>query len=127
MAFNQLKKWVGTQLWSTFMTEYNENVDELNLVIAGVNENKAQLENLVASEGTLDVNSPEWRNVEGGGFYYFGGSAVDRGYPANYGFLLHIRLPGGVVILQVYIASAGRLWTRMINASSILEFVRVGK
>ena len=34
MAFNQLKKWVGTQLWSTFMTEYNENIDELNRVIA---------------------------------------------------------------------------------------------
>lgn len=38
MAFNQLKKWVGTQLWSTFMTEYNENIDELNRVIDGVNE-----------------------------------------------------------------------------------------
>lgn len=33
MAFNQLKKWVGTQLWSTFMTEYNENVDATNAAI----------------------------------------------------------------------------------------------
>ena len=38
MAFNQLKKWVGTQLWSTFMTEYNENIDELNRVISDVDE-----------------------------------------------------------------------------------------
>lgn len=43
MAFNQLKKWVGTQLWSTFMTEYNENVDELNRVIDGVNGNEANI------------------------------------------------------------------------------------
>lgn len=43
MAFNQLKKWVGTQLWSTFMTEYNENVDELNRVIDGVNTHMAEM------------------------------------------------------------------------------------
>ena len=43
MAFNQLKKWVGTQLWSTFMTEYNENIDELNRVIEGVNGNEANI------------------------------------------------------------------------------------
>ena len=39
MAFNQLKKWVGTQLWSTFMTDYNENIDELNRVIAELETN----------------------------------------------------------------------------------------
>lgn len=46
MAFNQLKKWVGTQLWSTFMTEYNENVDELNRVIAELEANISLLKGL---------------------------------------------------------------------------------
>lgn len=33
MALNKLKKWVGTQLWSTYMTEYNDNVDATNAAI----------------------------------------------------------------------------------------------
>ena len=83
------------------------------------------LENLVGSSGTLNCMDAEWRNVEGVGFYYFGNGSIGRGYPANYGYVLHISRPGSAVILQVYIASAGRLWTRMINANEIHNFSAV--
>lgn len=44
MAFNALKKWIGTQLWSTFMQEYNSNVDELNRVIPEIETNISLLQ-----------------------------------------------------------------------------------
>ena len=52
MALNQLKKWVGTQLWSTFMTEYNENVDATNAAIDLAEQNAA---NISLFDGTTIV------------------------------------------------------------------------
>jgi len=42
MALNKLKKWIGTQLWSTFMTEYNDNVDATNAAIDLVESHMAE-------------------------------------------------------------------------------------
>lgn len=94
----------------------------MDAVIDGVNGNEAQLTNLGPNVGTLDANSPGWRNVEGVGFYYFGSGGEGRGYPANYGYVLHIRYPSASIMLQVYIASSGRLWTRLITASDLPDF-----
>ena len=46
MALNKLKKWIGTQLWSTFMTEYNENVDATNAAIDLAEQNTASISQL---------------------------------------------------------------------------------
>lgn len=75
MALNKLKKWVGTQLWSTFMTEYNDNVDATNAAIDLVESHLADYASLIAGgtpikltlqngwTGSLYVKKSRWGHV----------------------------------------------------------------
>ncbi len=60
MAFNALKKWIGTQLWSTFMSEYNANIDELNRVIPEIETNIGLL-----PEYSSNANGEMWKFPNG--------------------------------------------------------------
>lgn len=43
MALNKLKKWIGSQLFESFLEEYNENVDATNAAIDAVEQNAADI------------------------------------------------------------------------------------
>lgn len=54
MAFTPLKKWLGSKLWSAFMAEYNDNIDELNSIIPELQTNISLLGSLLGSLQIVD-------------------------------------------------------------------------
>lgn len=69
----------------------------------------------IAQTTTLASNSTGWYSIRGFQIFYIGGDAVSRGYPDNYGILIHISYDN--LFYQFYVGSGG-LWSRRINSDN---------
>lgn len=65
-----LKKWVPSQLWTSFMNDYNTNVDELtatteshNLALADTGWQTADLTSEFKPYSSVEINTPEYRKI----------------------------------------------------------------
>lgn len=69
--------------------------------------------------------SDEWYERKGFKIYYFGGDATDKGYPQDYGILVHFGYRN--LTWQLYIGSSGNnVWQRRFNPTQSMTWYKVG-
>ena len=104
------------------LTEMSEAVAAIEDSVGGIEDSIGGIENILQYITTLrvapyDSGDNSWRDIPGVGFYYVGTDGPSRGYPVATGFLIHLRLPTGTIVTQLYLGNSGEMWTRRVAGS----------